>query len=192
MSVSSHDHGWEEENLFSLDRALSISFLLPHQLDNKSDKDPTQGQALKISPEPHPVPVMVPSAVFQAPISGCSLAGVVGGSDTTPPGALCVSPPQMSVGTLVFLSPKLSSPSARWVFSSFLALLWPDGSRSRDNLSCGTNRPHLGVVRTHLFLSLERPDYDHKREERNFGRGALLRLAECRFVTVSGEITRWE
>lgn len=43
-----------------------------------------------------------------------------------------------------------------------------------------------------FFFSSERPDYDHKREERNIGRGALLRLAECRFMMVSGEITRSE
>lgn len=106
-------------------------------------------------------------------------------ADTTAPRALCVSPPQISVGTL-FLSPKVPSPSAHCVFSSFQALQRPDRSRSRDNLSLVTIHPHLGVVPTHLFLSLERPDHDHKREERNFGPGVLLRLAESRFATVSG------
>lgn len=101
------------KTLSSLDRALSIRFLPLYQLDNK---DPTLGQALKISPEPHPAPAMVPSVLFQTPISGCSLGLVaLGGLHHT---HQCLTTSDVCWDS-VFLSPKVPSPSARWVFFLF-------------------------------------------------------------------------
>lgn len=90
----------------SLDRALSIGFLL--------NKNPTLGQSLEISPEPHPAPAMVPSALFQTPISRYSL-GQGGGLTPHPP----VSHHSDVCWDSVFLSPKVPSPSARWAFFPF-------------------------------------------------------------------------